>query len=64
MNMSKWREFAELHDMNPEQFFNEIIDCSQAILAMKLVEVDKGKIELINSQCDGTYKLTFERIAE
>lgn len=62
--MDKWRSFALLNNLTTEQFENEIIDAAQAVLAMKLVRINRDYLSIKNTQNDGVYKLTFERIDE
>ena len=60
--MDKWQEFAQLNNMSPEEFTDEIIECAQAVLAMKLTRKGKDSITITNGQHDGVYQLNFKRI--
>ena len=62
--MNKWKNFADLNNMTPEQFSDEIIECSQAILAMHLIKEGGDKVTITNAQNDGVYELTFKRIVK
>ena len=60
--MNKWQEFAQLHNMTPEQFSKELLECAQAVLAMDLNRNDIDEINIIAGQNDGVYQLNFKRI--
>lgn len=60
--MNKWREFAESHSMSIDDFEHEIIVTAQSVLAMKLARIKKDKLAITNTQNDGVYQLTFERV--
>ncbi len=62
--LNKWQEFAQLHNMTPEQFSKELLECAQAVLAIDLVSSEGDEVEIISGQNDGVYLLTFKRIAK
>ena len=55
-----WREFATVNNLNQDEFFNEVVDCAQAVLAMKLQEKGLNHVNIYTDQFDVPYKLTFE----
>ena len=60
--MNKWQQFAQLHNMTPEQFSKEIIECAQAVLAIDLSNSGDDQVNIIAGQHDGVYQLNFKRI--
>lgn len=61
---NKWREFAQLNNMTNEQFAIEVIECTQAVLAIRLAEMGSEELIITNAQNDGVYRLKFERIVK
>jgi len=61
---NKWRDFANLHGMSPEQFKDEILEVAQVLLAMYLVKEGGDEVTITNGQHDGVYQLSFKRIVK
>lgn len=41
-----WRKFAEINGMSQEDFFNEVITTTMAIMSMRLEEQDSNAIKI------------------
>jgi len=58
MNTNIWREFAELNGMTQDEFFDELVTATMAIMSMKLDKQDKDALIVTK----GEYQLRFMEI--